>query len=460
MPNNYNVAFFGNDDWRFDDIGKWSMPQTWRRMRKKGLLFTSCYAGWPVCGPERISFRSGQLVHNHGVTTNGTSLSGYQANQANMMAPALAAQGVWVVELCKFLNWADENTVSGLFSLAGVSDLQIVNCFATRYYGPWFNENGNQKIYKNFEYITDIVRDKVLAMLASLESKQPWCLICDFNSVHGDATPAIRYANSTIPAAPNFHTPNWNHPDSVDFNGETYLWADKPDYVTKDNDGVSLPLLGSNALQSDDMKRIKRWLVAFAVDEALNLILPRLPANTLKFLWSDSGLMLSEQRISGGKGLISYPEATHQPLIISGPGVAENESRSQLVGVTDITATIMENFGATFADAHAIDGTSLSPLFPSGSRQKLRTAMYLETPAPDFWAFDTITGLITERFTYVEGGDGSGEIYDKRKNWFHLGNSWDDPTYTSTKAFLAAARTSLATASGAATIFTDEVPNP
>ena len=97
-----------------------------------------------------------------------------------------------------------------------------------------------------------------------------------------------------------------------------------------------------------------------AVDELVEAVVEALKSagkfdDTVLVYTSDNGFLFGEHRLIGKTA--AYEESIKVPLAISGPGIARNETRSQLVNTLDLVASI-----ADLADAepsHELDGRSL-----------------------------------------------------------------------------------------------------
>src|SRR5207237_2773951 len=96
--------------------------------------------------------------------------------------------------------------------------------------------------------------------------------------------------------------------------------------------------------------------------------------NTYIVFTSDNGFFQGEHRIPIGKHLL-YDEALRVPLVIRGPQIAANETRTQMVTNLDLTATIVDLAGATAG--RTLDGRSLVPMF-SAPYTPWRTGMLVE----------------------------------------------------------------------------------
>src|SRR5262249_46616154 len=81
--------------------------------------------------------------------------------------------------------------------------------------------------------------------------------------------------------------------------------------------------------------------------------------HTVIIYTSDNGFMYGQHSLVGKSA--AYEESIKVPLLMRGPGIPKNETRSQLVNNLDMVATIAELAGASAQ--LDLDGRSLTKLF-------------------------------------------------------------------------------------------------
>jgi N-acetylglucosamine-6-sulfatase len=87
----------------------------------------------------------------------------------------------------------------------------------------------------------------------------------------------------------------------------------------------------------------------------------------------DNGFLFGQHGLSGKNS--PYEGSIRVPLVIRGPGVPENQRRSQLVNNLDIVATIEDLAGTK--PGPSCDGHTLAPLF-ADANVRWRSAILIE----------------------------------------------------------------------------------
>lgn len=152
--------------------------------------------------------------------------------------------------------------------------------------------------------------------------------------------------------------------------------------------------------------------ITFA-DEQLGRVLQALKTspladNTIIVLWSDHGWHLGEKL--QWRKLTLWEEATHIPLIISGPGIAAGQRCHAPVSLLDIYPTLAGL--ANITPHQAQDGHNLMPL--------------LKKPDSD-WEYAAVTlwqmhgnqnhfAIVDQRYRLIRYADGTEELYDHQED--------------------------------------------
>jgi N-acetylglucosamine-6-sulfatase len=130
--------------------------------------------------------------------------------------------------------------------------------------------------------------------------------------------------------------------------------------------------------------------------------------DTVIIYTSDNGFLFG-QHGSMGKSA-PYEEAIRVPLVMRGPGIPANQTRSQLVNNLDTVATIVELAGAS--PGVVLDGRSLKPLF-ADPNAPWRSAIAFESPSASFMGpSGRYTGVRTATLKYIKFENGKEKLYD------------------------------------------------
>ena len=140
-----------------------------------------------------------------------------------------------------------------------------------------------------------------------------------------------------------------------------------------------------------------------------------------------------------------YEGSIRVPLVIRGPGVPEDQTRSQLVNNLDVVATIEQLAGVT--PGLVPDGRSLVPLF-TDANAPWRSAILVEGGHDLAMASKRFVGVRTGTKKYVKYDDGFEELYDLSADPYELENKAGDASYASDLASLRATHDRLKDCAG------------
>lgn len=212
------------------------------------------------------------------------------------------------------------------------------------------------------------------------------------------------------------------------------------------NDLDDIPPAGRELINSylqNDMVRDGLWKNAVQAylasityaDEQLGRVLQALRAspladNTLIVLWSDHGWHLGEKM--QWRKLTLWQEATHIPLIFSGPGVAAGKRCHAPVSLLDIYPTLAEQ--AHLPLPYSVDGHSLSPLLRDANAPWPNKAFTV-------WQMHNKdhVAVVDERFRLIRYADGTEELYDHELDPHEWHNSVEKESYQAVRQQLSAA---------------------
>jgi N-acetylglucosamine-6-sulfatase len=396
--NRPNFVLIVTDDQRWDTLA--AMPAVRRLLVEGGVTFRNAFVTTPSCCPSRASILSGQYSHTTGVLDGSTdNVRGGAAafEDASSLATWLHDDGYRTGMVGKYLN--DYLRLPAGYVPPGWDEWFAVNESRPqiRYYDYRLNENGAIVRYGNApsEYSTSVLQGKAVDFV---RQERPFFLYFAPLAPHLPAVPAPGDAGSRVPP--------WSPPSSFDEDDV----SDKPG-------GGMAPLDRHKARTvREQMFRSLR-----GVDRAIAAISDAVEAaggsdDTYFVFTSDNGYLWGEHRITGK--VWPYEESIRVPLVIRPPGRHPTRTLDQLALNIDIAPTIAELAG--IEPRSPLDGRSLVPLL-SGTTVPWRSRFVVE-----FLGFAPATppyvGVRTERYLYVEYGNGWRELYDLRTDPFQLTN--------------------------------------
>ena len=286
------------------------------------------------------------------------------------------------------------------------------------YYDYSINENGKLINFGHqpADYSTDVLNDRAVRFIKDQAgSTAPFFMLITPRAPHKQGEAAIpspiyaaAFADTKLPMTPAF-----NEADV----------SDKPPNVVK---RPSLDDAAINHIEASYRAQLKSLqsvddLVGAVVDELRNA--GKLE-NTVIIYTSDNGFEYGNHRLVGKNSV--YEASIKVPLVVKGPGVPQNETRSQLVNNLDVVATIEEIAG--LAPGMVPDGHSLTPALLDG-KAPWRSAIIVEGGMD-------VSAVRTATRKYVHHGDGFEELYDLVVDPYELENKVHDPSYASNIATL------------------------
>lgn len=203
-------------------------------------------------------------------------------------------------------------------------------------------------------------------------------------------------------------------------------------------------------MQNGGDEQLRKWTQAYLacvafVDDQTGKVLDALEqspyaGNTLVIFTSDHGYHMGEKEY-----LFKYSpweESVRLPLVIAGPGVAENKECTTPVSLIDLYPTFIDFAG--LPEPHELDGFSLRPLLknptagkwsgPPFSIAASASTVPVEQDAPAK-ASDQHFSIRTERYRYIRCRNGEEEMYDHQTDpheWVNLVNNPDSKSVLET----------------------------
>ena len=331
-----NIVVILTDDQ--EDTGSMAyMPKLHSLLAEHGLTFTNSFVNFSLCAPSRASFLTGQAAHNHGVISNeamrGGGWQAFKGKEGNDLPVWLEAAGYRTALVGKYINeyGAEPDPGAPPTWVPPGWDLWFSFAGAVHYYDYQINDNGTIRKFDSSEsdYSTDVLRERATQFIRDQAgAKEPFFMLIAPRTPHEPATPAPRhatlFADVTAPKSPAF--------DEKDV-------SDKPAWVRE------APSLDAEATARLDKGYRSELQSLQAVDDLVEAVGKALHNagkwdDTFIIFTSDNGLIYGDHRRIGK--VVPYEGSIRVPLLIRGPGIPENQTRTQLVNNLDVVATIEE----------------------------------------------------------------------------------------------------------------------
>ena len=405
------------------------MPKTKALLERRGTRFENFFVSYAFCCPSRASILRGQYAHNTQVVGNELPYGGFdklrqRGLEESTVATWLQAAGYHTALIGKYINRYMPET-GGV--PPGWSDWLVAGN-AHPSYDYTLNENGRIVAYgrEPEDYLNDVLTRKAVGVIeAAAARQQPFFLYVSTYTPHSPAASPPRhkdlFADLELPRPPAF--------DEADM-------SDKPAVLR------SLPPLDEPAIAwlEDEYRRRVRSLQS--IDDMVEAIVGALEATgtlerTYVVYTSDNGFHMGEHRMVAGKDT-AYEEDIRVPMILRGPGVAEDATIDAMALNIDLAPTFADIAGV--AVPGFVDGRSLLPLLDDPSRpwrqsflierrqleeQFIALAEAQGVTAGELERHAYLDGLRTPEWTYVEYGSGERELYDLARDPHQLDNMID-----------------------------------
>jgi len=174
-----NIIIIVSDDHSYQTISSYgskigNTPNI-DRIANEGLLFNRAYVNNSLCGPSRASLLTGKYSHKNGYKENEKS---HFDHSQNSFAKELRKSGYRT-------SWIGKQHLGD--TLEGFDYFDVL-LNQGHYFNPDF-KNQKGEIKRENGYVSDIVTDKALSWLQSLDNKQPFCLIIGHKATHREWDP-------------------------------------------------------------------------------------------------------------------------------------------------------------------------------------------------------------------------------------------------------------------------------
>lgn len=493
-----NIVMIQTDDVIRGDINH--MPNLRRLVKHNGANFSNFVAPYPLCGPARASFLTGQLSHNNQVLSNFKSNDGGhytfkslpgKLNQRNSLAPWLHRAGYRTAMVGKYLNeygaLGRTEVPPGWDYWAGLLDNSTYD-----YFNYGMNVNGKIKYFGDRDYAeaqmnlaTELAKDPPDSFPELLNSFCQAFEPCDYFGTQDEkaytvdvgGTYAARYIRRQAPhkrpfflyySTPGPHAEDTNHAqgfrkgapepdprpparyrDTFDKTAlpkpPSFNEADVSDKAANLKD---LPLLTDAQVDEIGDNYRGRLGAVRAIDDQVGKIVRQLRRSkemkkTFIIFDSDNGYLQGEHRLRSSK-FLPYENSIRIPLLMRGPGIRAGKNLTRQTMDVDVTRTILDM--ANVRARRVMDGVSLLPA-AKGKRKLPKRNIPLQAMRPLLRFFTPITafdqpyyGVRTGRYKYIHWDFDSPnvELYDLKKDPDELVNLATDPAQADNVARLEA----------------------
>ncbi|MGZ6753605.1 MAG: sulfatase family protein [Nocardioides sp.] len=439
-----NVVLITTDDQALSDL-RW-MPRTRHWLGRAGVTFDSMLSPHPLCCPARAEMMTGEFAQNNGVHTNAGPYGGLPALRQpdNTLPWWLQRTGYLTGMVGKYLNgYTRETGVPRGWDFWDPSDTDRFGYYGYELYG-----DGRPRWFGHLHYSSDVIRDTTVRLVDRYSAaNRPFFIWSSYFAPHGVCGDTGGCANPPVPAYRDAHL----------YPGVRSPSLDKPSFDEKDVSDKPwairhLAPLPVPKAQHEFKQRIRSLA---AVDQGVAATMRALQrdhelAHTLVLFTSDNGYLVGEHRYLGK--VLPYEEALRVPLLVRGPGVPHDQTRTQPATTVDLAPTILDVTGTT--PGRLQDGQSLWPEITSADAPRRDDTVLIQAGGdpgaqhPRPWMY---RGVWTARYTFAHWTSEHGflELYDRQVDPFELQNRAHDPAYAAVVAELLRRTRLLAGCAGA-----------
>ena len=443
-----NVIFILSDDHRYDYLGflgtvPWLQTPSMDFMARNGAYVRNAFVTTSLSSPSRASILTGLFSHEHTVVDNHAPMP-----ENLIFFPQYLQQAGYTTGF--FGKWhmgnADDSPQPGFDHWESFEGQGT-------YYHVRMNVNGEQVVYPEDAYITDLLTDHAMAFIAENKDR-PFFVYLSHKAVHdpfaGSARRQGMYAREEFPEPASFNTPRYGlhalpskNAKGVPARGkEWYGEGRMPDWVKQQREswhGVDYLYHGRTDLATEQ----RRYCEALtSLDDSIGRLFEFLRENGLDqstlviymgdngFCWGEHGLI---DKRTFYEASVRVPMLAYCPEIIKPGTVVE-----PMVQNIDVAPTILEACG--LEKAPQMRGESMLPLLEGRPVEGWRNRIYYEY----YWEYDfpqtpTTFGVRTDRYKYIRyhGVWDTNEFYDLVEDPYETNNLIASPQYQDTIRSLA-----------------------
>jgi arylsulfatase A-like enzyme len=405
------------------------------RLASEGMRFDDFTCCNSICSPSRAAILTGQYSHINGMTgLNGTI---HETSPQYPVGLQDAGYQTWVVG-----KWHMKNQPVGY-------EKHMVVKGQGSYFNPTFS--GSEGVWEREGYSTDVYTDIAMDWLESRDHDRPFLLCLQFKAPHHDYGHAERYDDlltgveipepstlyqnvresdstmlRTFLETTKFHM---LHSGGKNGDGESYYTRhindDEPDAMgphdpTSDEDRIRVAYqhmmhkyIRCATGNDDNLKRVLDYLDA-----------ENLAENTVVVYTSDQGYWLGQHGLYDKRLILET--SLRMPFLIRYPKLIEPGTVSEDLCINvDLAPTLLDLAGAEIPES--MQGRSMVPILKGETPEDWRQSQFYT-----YWGSPHHYGIRTDRYTYVQMGDGSLELYDRESDPDQTHNASGDAEYATT----------------------------
>ncbi len=439
------------------------------RIAAEGIRFQNSFVTNSICGPSRATLLTGKYSHLNGMRDHSDTFDGSQLTFPKLLQKAgyhTSIIGKWHLKTdpTGFDYW---NILKG----------------QGQYYNPDFTENGTPVKYEG--YATDLITDKAIETLDSMDKSKPFCMLIHHKAPHRNWMPNLKYLEAfedqEIPLPSNFRDEYTGrlaageadmrindmylsfdlklHDESIEketgtggkaafAENVTETWKNTYNRMTDAQkkgwdahyDEVNaefkrLKLTGDELLEWKYQHYLKDYLrCILSVDENVGRVLDYLDdqglnENTLIVYTSDQGFYLGEHGWYDKRFM--YEESLSMPLLMRYPTeIQAGQVANEMVMNLDFASTFLDYAGVKVPAE--MQGASLRGIVGGHAPEKWRESIYYHYyEYPHGWHnVRRHYGVRTERYKLIHFyQDDVWELFDLQEDPSEMNNVYSDPAY-------------------------------
>lgn len=452
-----NVVIIISDDHSYQTIGaygsKIARTPHIDRIAAEGTVFHNAYVNNSICGPSRATLLSGKYSHKNGFKDNETSSFDFSQNLFVKDLQNVGYKTAWIGKI----HLGHE--------LQGFNYYDILPGQG-HYFNPDFISKEGRKRVEG--YVSDIVTDKALSWLDSIDTNNPFCLVVGHKATHRTWMPDPKdfgaYDREHFPLPETFYDDYASRKaaaaQQMSIDKDMRMGYDLKMFESWEammNDGnfkrmnqeqkkqysaYYKPIYEKMHAEKLSGKALAEWKfrrymidylnTAQSMDRNIGRVLDylkekNLDQNTIVIYLSDQGFYMGEHGWFDKRFM--YQESFRTPLVMKYPSLIKAGSHTQASMVNaDIAPTLLELAGVkTPSD---MQGKSFVPVLKSSKKEHRKQIFYHyfengeHAVSPHFGVKEGRYKLI-RFYKRVE----SWELFDLKADPQELTNVYDDPKY-------------------------------